>query len=81
MLIFFLFLNANICCGYSLEAPRRGASNEYNNIGFCGEMRKIFTWYPVSSRDMRNQTTRGEIELANEETERKLELSGKPDPG
>ena len=27
--IFFLFLNENICCGYSLEAPRRGASNEY----------------------------------------------------
>ena len=27
--IFFLFLNKNICCGYSLEAPRRGASNEY----------------------------------------------------
>ena len=23
-----LFLNENICCGYS-EAPRRGASNEY----------------------------------------------------
>ena len=28
-IIFFLFLNENICCGYSLEAPRRGASNEY----------------------------------------------------
>ena len=28
-LIFFLFLDENICCGYSLEAPRRGASNEY----------------------------------------------------
>ena len=28
-LIFFLFLNENICCGYSLEAPRCGASNEY----------------------------------------------------
>ena len=27
--IFLLFLNKNICCGYSLEAPRRGASNEY----------------------------------------------------
>ena len=23
------FLNENICCGYSLEGPRRGASNEY----------------------------------------------------
>ena len=28
-MIFFLFLNENICCGYSLEAPRRGTSNEY----------------------------------------------------
>ena len=27
--IFLLFLKENICCGYSLEAPRRGASNEY----------------------------------------------------
>ena len=27
--IFFLFLHENICCGYSLEAPQRGASNEY----------------------------------------------------
>ena len=25
----FLFLLENICCGYSLEVPRRGASNEY----------------------------------------------------
>ena len=29
VLIFFLFLQENICCGYSLEAPRWGASNEY----------------------------------------------------
>ena len=25
----FLFLDENICCGYSLEAPRQGTSNEY----------------------------------------------------
>ena len=25
----FLYLQDNICCWYSLEAPRRGASNEY----------------------------------------------------
>ena len=25
----FLFLHKKICCGYSLEAPRWGASNEY----------------------------------------------------
>ena len=29
MLISFLFLDENICRGYSLEAPHRGASNEY----------------------------------------------------
>ena len=29
LLIFFLFLRENICCGYSLEAPHGGASNEY----------------------------------------------------
>ena len=28
-IIFFLFLDENICCGYSLEAPHQGASNEY----------------------------------------------------
>ena len=28
-IIFFLFLDENICCWYSLEAPRRGTSNEY----------------------------------------------------
>ena len=28
-IIFFLFLHENICCGYSLEVPQRGASNEY----------------------------------------------------
>ena len=28
LLISFLFLNENICCGYSLEVPRRGTSNE-----------------------------------------------------
>ena len=29
VLIFFLFLHENICCRYSLEAPQKGASNEY----------------------------------------------------
>ena len=28
-IIFFLFLLKNIDCGYSLEPPRRGGSNEY----------------------------------------------------
>ena len=31
---FFLFLNKNICCGYSLEAPWWGTSNEYPQYMF-----------------------------------------------
>ena len=27
-------ISRHICCGYSLEAPQRGASNEYHNICF-----------------------------------------------
>ena len=26
---FFLFHHKNLCCGYSLEAPQQGTSNEY----------------------------------------------------
>ena len=26
---FFLFFHGSICCGYSLEVPQRGTSNEY----------------------------------------------------
>ena len=37
---------------YSLEAPCRGASNEYHNICFCGEIRKILTWYPLLTRPL-----------------------------
>ena len=40
-IIFFLFLNENICCGYSLEVPRGDASNEYHNICFHREIRKL----------------------------------------
>ena len=31
---FFLFLLENIDCGYSLEPPRRGSSNEYTQSIF-----------------------------------------------
>ena len=31
----------NIDCGYSLEPPRRGGSNEYPQSLFWGEIRKI----------------------------------------
>ena len=39
---FFLLLHKNICCGYSLEASRRDASNEYpQHMFFCGEISKM----------------------------------------
>ena len=41
-LMFFLFLQENIYCWYSLEVPLRGTSNEYHNICFSGEIRKKY---------------------------------------
>ena len=46
MLISFLFLNENICCGCSLEAPRRGASNEYPQHMFSSRNKKNIMWIP-----------------------------------
>ena len=44
----FLFLQENICCGYSLEAPRWGASNEYQQHIFSWRNKKkyqyLFCW-------------------------------------
>ena len=37
----FLFLLKNIDCGYSLEPPRRGGSNEYQQSMFWAEIWKI----------------------------------------
>ena len=34
ILMVFLFLSENICCGYLLEAPHQGASKDYPNIQF-----------------------------------------------
>ena len=45
--LFFLFLLKNIDCGYSLEPPRQGGSNEYPQSMFCAEIWKIsefFIW-------------------------------------
>ena len=38
--MFFLFLHENICCGYSLEAPQRGASNDYPQHMFSWRNKK-----------------------------------------
>ena len=45
--LFFWFLHKNICCGYSLEAPLWGTSNEYPQHVFCAGIRKIlvFCWW------------------------------------
>ena len=40
MLIFFLFLLQNIDCGYTLEPPRRGGSNEYPQSMFWSKNKK-----------------------------------------
>ena len=47
ILIFFLCLLKNIDCGYSLEPPRRGGSNEYPQTMFWAEIWKIM-YTPVN---------------------------------
>ena len=46
-LIFFHMAAQNIDCGYSLELPRRGGSNEYPQSMFWAEIRKT-TYTPVN---------------------------------
>ena len=48
--IFFLFLKENIRCGYSLEAPRRGASNENPQHMFSWRSTKNHYPIPLLSR-------------------------------
>ena len=50
VLIFFLFLHKKRMLWYSLEVPHWGAFNEYHNIPFHWEIRKMFIWYPLLSR-------------------------------
>ena len=40
---FSSILHKNICCGYSLESPQRGDSNEHPQHMFYGEMWKIIS--------------------------------------
>ena len=49
---FFLFLHKNICSGYSIEALIEALLMSTHNICFHGEIRKIFTYYPLLSRAM-----------------------------
>ena len=50
-LIFFLFLHENLCCGYSLEVPHWGTSNEYPQHRFSWRHKSIF-WIPLLSGAM-----------------------------
>ena len=45
--IFFLFLYENIMLWYSLEAPRRGASNEYPQHMFSSRNKKNIYQIPT----------------------------------
>ena len=38
--IFVLFLDENLCYGYSLEAPRQGTANEYPQNMFSSRNKK-----------------------------------------
>ena len=40
ILIFFIFLLKKVDCGYSLEPPRRGGSNEYPQSMFLSRNKK-----------------------------------------
>ena len=44
-MIFFLFLDENICCGYSLEAPQGGASNAYPRHMLVQKLENIHTFW------------------------------------
>ena len=41
---FFLFLEDNICCGYSLEVPHLGTSNEYPQHMFSLRNKKYLSY-------------------------------------
>ena len=42
-IMFLLFLHENICCGYSVEVPHRGTSNEYSQHMFSWRNKKKFS--------------------------------------
>ena len=44
-LIFFILFAQNIDCGYSLEPPRRGGSNEYPQSMFLSRNKKYNVYY------------------------------------
>ena len=49
-IIFFLFPLKHIDCGYSLEPPRRGGSNEYPHSMFWAEIWKVLEFLSANFR-------------------------------
>ena len=43
--LFFLFLLKNVDCGYLLQPPCRGSSNQYTQFMFWAEIRKISEFF------------------------------------
>ena len=52
VLIVFLRLFENICCGYSLEVPHRGTCNEYLQHMFSSRKNKLSCGYLILSVGM-----------------------------
>ena len=49
-IIYFLFHDENICSGYPLEAPRRGASNEYSQHMFSLRNKKDISIFRMKKK-------------------------------
>ena len=47
--IFLIFFNMKVCCGFSLESPHRGDSNEYTQYTIFNMNKKITLNYPKSA--------------------------------
>ena len=64
--IFSLFLDENICCGYSLEGPRRGTSNEYPQCMFSSRNKKNIYMIPplIKTYDRGNRNSVNQVNFA-----------------
>ena len=56
--IYFLILHENICCGYLLKVPQRGASNEYHNISYYNKINTLQPLYNTVRYNMVLDITR-----------------------
>ena len=65
--IFSIFFNMKLYCGFSLESPRRGDSNEYTKYTICNIKKKIILNYSKSAaRFFKEAQTRVRISVVNE---------------